>query len=217
MGDRIRPWERRRHGQDTEDDAGAREAYEARYDGTRVETTIRHAASSLELVAALYAIEQPHRAIAQVAGILPDDEVAWWRLGIVLLLYPYARHHPDENFNFGHHAQYAPRVRRHFDVLLGEKTPERAVFVRTLRTIMIRTRRQYAPVDWGILGADILQWNPDTKSVWGCGWRRRGIQPIKTDVNGGGLEEESPASATQRAVGLNHGEPGTRSAHSSSA
>jgi len=46
----------------------AREAYEARYDGTRIETTIRHAASSLELVAALYAIEQPHRAIAQVAS-----------------------------------------------------------------------------------------------------------------------------------------------------
>ena len=194
----------------------AREAYEARYDGTRIETTIRHAASSLELVAALYAIEEPHRAIAQVAGISPDDEVVWWRLGIVLLLYPYARHHPDENFNFGHHAhQYAPRARRHFDVLLADSGTSgvRAHAAHDLDP----HRRQHVSVDWGILGADILEWNPDTKSAWGCGWRNRDNRPIKTDVNGGALEEESPGSGTQRAVGPNHGEPGTRSAHSSSA
>ncbi|WP_394831264.1 type I-E CRISPR-associated protein Cse2/CasB [Pendulispora rubella] len=169
----------------------ARTAYEALYEGTRIETTIRHAASSLELVPALHAITLPHQEIARAAGVAAEDLAAWWRLGIVLLLYPYARHRVDGGFNFGRHVhRHAPRAERYFDVLLTQKVPERGMFVRALRTILIRTRRQHAPVDWTLLGEDILWWNSETSTAWRQGWK------------GGDGDEESPASGVRPAAGI---------------
>lgn len=146
----------------------ARNEYEARYDGTRIERDIRCVACSfIELSSALDAIEVPHRTIAEAAGIDPSAPQAWRRLGVVVLLYPYARHVVDDYFNFGRYvAQYASHLRESFEVVRTNEAPERASFVRTLRTILIRARRHYTPVDWSVLGADILRWDPVAKSEW---------------------------------------------------
>ncbi|WP_394841934.1 hypothetical protein LZC95_33270 [Pendulispora brunnea] len=182
----------------------ARAAYESLYEGTRIETIIRHAASSLELVPALHAIESPHGAIAQAAGVSPEDLVAWWRLGIVVLLYPYARHRTDGTFNFGRHVhRHAPRAERYLDVLVTQKVPERGTFVRLLRTILIRTRRQHAPVDWCLLGEDIVTWNAVTANAWRQGWDSHED------------DDECPASGFRLALGAVQDEPARKRSNTS--